>query len=58
MEGGAIVHVELSGVIELNSALSTDEFFDKFIDFIEYNGCFYAGSIKPFNLNENDEDFE
>lgn len=59
----------INGAIEVPMGLSEDEFWDKFIDFIEENNWYFGGGIREiidgFYINDNgtkgehclDEDF-
>lgn len=48
---------EINGCIEVPMALSEDEFWNKFIDFIEDNNWYFGGGIKEiidgFYINED-----
>jgi uncharacterized protein YggL (DUF469 family) len=48
-------YLELSGVIQINDGSTIDEFFDKFIDFVELHGCYYGGSVKEFDPDLDEE---
>lgn len=44
--------IEIGGCIEVPEELTEDEFYDKFIGFIEANGWYFGGSMRV--LEEED----
>jgi len=46
--------VEINGVIEIHPAISSDQFYDMFIRFIEAHGWFFGGTFKDIT-NEKHE---
>jgi hypothetical protein len=48
-------YLELSGVVQIKDGITIDEFFDKFIDFVELHGSYYGGSMKEFDPDLDEE---
>jgi len=44
--------VEINGVAEIHSAISSDQFYDMFIRFIEAHGWFFGGGFKDITNEE------
>lgn len=47
--------VDINGIIELNGN-DMDEFMDKFLEFVESQGCLFAGGYKQIDLDSDEDD--
>ena len=47
-----MIEIGIDGVVE--TPLSRDEFYNKFIDFLEENGSYFGGGINRVEYNEGE----
>ena len=48
-------HIQINGVVEIKRSETHDDFWDKFIEFVESNGWSFGGGTQDITDDENEE---